>query len=65
MCPHRLWPVSIPERLRVYFAFDRRLLTWLSRWAWNVLILYLMQAAPCADAKPGAAITFYRLIKLL
>lgn len=64
MCPHRQWLVSIPKRLRIYFMFNRRLLPWLSRWVWNVLSLYLTQAALCDDAKPGAAITFYHLIKL-
>jgi hypothetical protein len=54
--PHRQWVFSIPKRLRIYFMFDRRLLTRLSRCAWKVLSLYLTQAAPCDDAKPGAAI---------
>jgi len=35
--------------------FDRRLLTKLSRCAWKVLNLYLTQAVPYDDDKPGAA----------
>jgi len=36
--------------------FDRKLLTKLSRCAWKVLNLYLTQAVPYDDAKPGAAV---------
>jgi hypothetical protein len=54
--PHRQWVFSIPKRLRIYFMFDRKLLTKLSRCAWKVLNLYLTQAVPCDDAKAGAAI---------
>jgi ribosomal protein S27E len=54
--PHRQWVFSIPKRLRIYFLFDRKLLTKLSRCAWKVLNLYLTHALPYKDAKPGAAI---------
>jgi hypothetical protein len=54
--PHRQWVFSIPKRLRIYFMFDRKLFTQLSRCAWKVLNLYLTQAAAHEDAKPGAAI---------
>ena len=54
--PHRQWVFSIPKRLRIYFMFDRKLLTKLSRCAWKVLNLYLTQAIPYDDAKAGAAI---------
>ncbi|MCP4184316.1 MAG: IS91 family transposase, partial [Hyphomicrobiales bacterium] len=54
--PHRQWVFSIPKRLRIYFMFDRKLLTKLSRCAWKVLHLYLTQAVPYEDATPGAAI---------
>jgi len=54
--PHRQWVFSIPKRLRIYFLFDRKLLTKLSRCAWKVLNLYLTQAVPYDDAKAGAAI---------
>jgi len=53
---HRQWVVSIPKRLRIYFMFDRKLLTKLSRCAWKVLNLYLTQAIPYDDAIAGAAI---------
>ena len=35
--PHRQWVFSIPKRLRIYFMFDRKLLTKLSRCAWKLL----------------------------
>ena len=54
--PHRQWVFSIPKRLRIYFMFDRKLLTKLSCCAWKVLNLYLTQAIPYEDAKAGAAI---------
>jgi len=54
--PHRQWVFSIPKRLRIYFMFDRKLLTKLSRCAWKVLNLYLTQAVPYDDAKAGAAV---------
>jgi len=54
--PHRQWVFSIPKRLRIYFMFDRGLLTKLSRCAWKVLNLYLTQAVPYDDAKAGAAV---------
>jgi len=54
--PHRQWVFSIPKRLRIYFLFDRKLLTKLSRCAWKVLNLYLTQAIAYDDAKAGAAI---------
>ena len=47
---------SIPKRLRIYFLFDRSLLTQLSRSAWKVLNLYLTQAVPYIDAKSGAVV---------
>jgi hypothetical protein len=52
--PHRQWIFSIPKRLRLYFMFDRSLLSKLSQSAWNVLSQYLRQAVPYEDAVPGA-----------
>jgi ribosomal protein S27E len=54
--PHRQWVFSIPKRLRIYFMFDRSLLTKLSRCAWKVLNLCLTQAVPYDDAKAGTAV---------
>jgi hypothetical protein len=54
--PHRQWVFSIPKRLRIYFMFDRKLLTKLSRCAWKVLNLYLTHAIDNDDAKAGAAV---------
>jgi hypothetical protein len=54
--PHRQWVFSIPKRLRIYFLFDQKLLTKLSRCAWKVLSRYLKQAVPYDDAVAGAVI---------
>jgi hypothetical protein len=51
-----LFTAFIPKRLRIYFMFDRKLLTKLSRCAWKVLNLYLTQAVPYDDAKVGAVV---------
>lgn len=44
------------SRLRIYFMFDRKRLTKLSRCAWKVLSRYLKQTAAFEDAVPGAVI---------
>ena len=54
--PHRQWVFSIPNRLRIYFMFDRSLLAKLSRCAWKVLNLYLTKAVAYDGAKAGAAV---------
>jgi hypothetical protein len=54
--PHRQWVFSIPKRLWIYFMFDHKLLTKLSRCAWKVLNMYLTQAIAYDDAKAGAAV---------
>ena len=54
--PHRQWVFSIPKRLRIYFMYDRKLLSKLSRCAWRVLSVYLRQSVPDDSAAPGAAI---------
>jgi hypothetical protein len=54
--PHRQWVFSIPKRLRIYFMYDRKLLTKLSRCAWKVLSQYLKQTVAYDDAVPGAVI---------
>jgi hypothetical protein len=42
--------------LRIYFLFDRSLLTKLSRCAWKLLNLYLIQGAAYNDTKAGVAV---------
>ncbi len=54
--PHRQWVFSIPKRLRIYFMFDRKLLTKLSRCAWKVLSRYLKQTVAFEGAVAGAVI---------
>ena len=57
--PHRQWVFSIPKILRIYFMFDRSLLSRLSLCAWTVLRQYLMQSVPYDDALPGAVIVVH------
>jgi hypothetical protein len=54
--PRRQWVFSIPKRLRIYFMFDRSLMSKLSQGAWKVLSQYLRQAVPYEFAVPGAVI---------
>ena len=54
--PHRQWVFSIPKRLRIYFMFDRKLLSKLSQCVWKVLSVYLKHAVSDEDADPGAKI---------
>jgi len=48
--------VQHPKRLRIYFMYDRNLLSKLSRCAWRVLSVYLRQFIPDDSAASGAAI---------
>jgi hypothetical protein len=61
--PHRQWVFSIPKRLRIYFMFDRSLLTKLSRCAWKALNRYLTQGIPYDDAKAGAVVAVSRRMR--
>jgi hypothetical protein len=54
--PHRHFVVSIPKILRRYFLYDRKLLSELSRCAWESLKVFLQQSVPEKDAVPGAVI---------
>jgi hypothetical protein len=54
--PHRQWVFSIPKRLRIYFMFDRKLLSKLSQCVWKVLSVYLKHEVSDEDADPGAVI---------
>ena len=42
--PHRQWVFSIPKRLRIYFMFDRKLLSKLSQCVWKVVSVYITHA---------------------
>jgi hypothetical protein len=53
---HRQWVFSIPKRLRKYFMHDRKLLAKLSKFAWNVLSMYLKLGTTDDNAAPGAVI---------
>jgi hypothetical protein len=57
--PHRQWVFSIPKRLRIYFLYDRKLLSKLSRCGWNVIRTCLETTSLDEDAKPGASIAVH------
>lgn len=50
---HRQWVFSLPKRLRVYFMYDRKLLSKLSRCANDVLTDYLKETVSFRKATPG------------
>ena len=54
--PHRHFVFNVPKILRRYFLYDRKLLSELSRCAWETLKLYLKSFVPGKDAVPGAVI---------
>jgi hypothetical protein len=54
--PHRHFIFSIPKILRRYFLYDRKLLSELSRCAWETLKVFFQQTVPEEDAVPGAVI---------
>ncbi len=56
---HRQWVLSIPKRLRIYFLYDRKLLSKLSRCAWNVIRAYYKSASLYDSATPGASIAVH------
>jgi hypothetical protein len=54
--PHRHFIFSTPKILRRYFLYDRRLLSELSRCAWDSLKVFFQTIVPEEDAVPGAVI---------
>ena len=57
--PHRHFVFSIPKILRRYFLYDRKLLSELSRCAWETLKEVFQEAVPEDDAVPGAVIAIH------
>ncbi len=54
---HRQWVFSIPKRIRYYFTHNRKLLSKLSKCAWEVLSEYLQYSVNDQNAKPGVIIS--------
>jgi len=54
--PHRHFILSVPKILRRYFLFDRKLLSEMSRCAWESLKVFFQESVPHEDVVPGAAI---------
>ncbi|MEW6667000.1 MAG: transposase [Thermodesulfobacteriota bacterium] len=54
--PHRHFTLSLPKILRRHFLYDRRLLSDLSRCAWDSLEAVLAATVRNSDACPGAVI---------
>ena len=57
--PHRHLVFSIPKIFRRYFLYDRRLLSDLSRCAWETLKEFFQKTVPKEDAIPGAVIAIH------
>ncbi|MEE9191195.1 MAG: transposase [Candidatus Aerophobetes bacterium] len=54
--PHRHFIFSIPKIRRRYFLYDRKLLSELSRCAWDILKVFFQTIVPEEGAIPGAVI---------
>jgi hypothetical protein len=54
--PHRHFVFTIPKILRRYFLYDRKLLSELSRCAWESLKVFFQETVSEEDAVPGAVI---------
>jgi hypothetical protein len=57
--PHRHFVFSIPKILRRYFLYDRKLLSELSRCAWEALKEFFQEAVPEEGASPGAVVAIH------
>jgi hypothetical protein len=54
--PHRHFTFSLPKILRRYFLYDRKLLSDLSRCAWDSLEVFLLSFPPKQETAPRAVI---------
>ena len=57
--PHRHFVFSIPKILRRYFLYDRKLVSELSRCAWETLKEFFQDVVPEEGAVPGAVIAIH------
>ncbi|ODS31020.1 MAG: putative transposase, partial [Candidatus Scalindua rubra] len=57
--PHRQYVFSIPIMLRLFFKYDRKLLTKLCRCAYDSLFIFLQNAVGLEDGRPGAVMTIH------
>ena len=63
--PHRHFVFSIPKILRRYFLYDRKLLSDLTRCAWETLKEFFQEAVPEEGGVPGAVIAIHTFIDFL
>ena len=63
--PHRRFVFSIPKILRRYFLYDRKLLSELSRCAWETLKEFFQEVVPEEGAVPGAVIAIHTFCDFL
>jgi hypothetical protein len=59
--PQRHFIFSIPKILMRYFLYDQRILSELSRCAWDSLKVFFQTVVPAEDAVPGAVIAMQTL----
>ncbi|MFQ5835444.1 MAG: transposase zinc-binding domain-containing protein [bacterium] len=57
--PHRQYVFSIPIMLRIYFKYDRALLTRLCHSAYESLLLFLTKTIGLKDGVPGVVMTIH------
>ena len=57
--PHRQYVFSIPKMLRLYFKYDRSLLTGLCQCAYRSLLAFLREVVGLKDGVPGAVMVIH------
>ena len=57
--PHRQYVFSIPKMLRIYFKYDRSLLTGLCQCAYRSLLVFLREVVGLNDGVPGAVMVIH------
>ena len=57
--PHRQYVFSIPKILRIYFKYDRSLLTGLCQCAWRSLLTFLREVVGLKEGVPGAVLAIH------
>ena len=57
--PHRQYVFSLPKMLRIYFKYDRSLLTGLCQCAYRSLLTFLREVVGLKDGVPGAVMRIH------
>ncbi len=57
--PHRQYVFSIPIMLRIYFKYDRSLLTGLCQCAYRSLLIFLREVVGLKNGVPGVVMAIH------